>query len=811
MIYFITNEPNHLEHYRNKLYDNIEVLEDNDNTFLQYKLWVNNNQIREENYIGFDDETNGLDAHVNSSILKIIGNTVTQFIIHTPYADSYRYYKYLLDNAIRLLGHNIKFDLKFALTEDKIRFTKVFDTMLTEQRIYMKSGLYFSLAHLATRYLEVYPDAMDKRIRDEFIGVDVKKFKVEYRHLTYGASDVLHLFPIKEKQEKLIERYNLHFLLYGIEFPMIPIIAKAEITGFEFNTTQWLNIYKENCKELFFTECGLDIEVRRLRDLIWKRDNNNYMESTGALEKIMYMKGGKWDNPRKHNPLYDLFNDDGSTNVLDLFGEPMSKQTLTKTKKKVQKAPNNINYGSDTMIMEIFGRLEQPLLTKSNVLAIPQFTKTNKVDKTVYSYQTNEKALQSYLKELPNTVMKDFIKHLLKHRTLSKATSTYGTNFINHLNKITGKLHTTFRQCFTDTGRMSSGGGSLEPDKPNFQNIPSKAKYAVKMRNCFMARKYYSIGTHDLAGAELIIMCSLSQDMKLLEASKGDMHSHVAQNCWRRIYNYRAHKLKAEHDALREKYGQSYRDEALITELNNYIRLSKTYIVDKSCKEVRTAFKPMTFGVIYGMYAAKAGKTLNIAKEEGQIVIDFIKQEFPDVIQMVEEASTFAKQYGYLILNSRTNSRAWFPSIIEAKKQNLDFSDYRTRNSYPILSAKVRKEESEARNIRIQGTQADMIKECTVELQKWIDDNGYTDEITILSWVHDEIICEHPNYLNGKSDEWKEWSKTNNLLLLLDNGKTIKVSNYPELKKLLMIEVCNRYLTNVTMDVDYEVHPYWTK
>lgn len=119
--------------------------------------------------------------------------------------------------------------------------------------------------------------------------------------------------------------------------------------------------------------------------------------------------------------------------------------------------------------MEIFGRLEQPLLTKSNVLAIPQFTKTNRVDKTVYTFQTNEPILQTYLKELPNTIMKPFIELLLQHRTLSKATSTYGANFINYLNSVTGRLHTTFRQCFTDTGRMSSGGGKQEPDKPNFQ------------------------------------------------------------------------------------------------------------------------------------------------------------------------------------------------------------------------------------------------------------------------------------------------------------------------------------------------------
>ena len=74
------------------------------------------------------------------------------------------------------------------------------------------------------------------------------------------------------------------------------------------------------------------------------------------------------------------------------------------------------------------------------------------------------------------------IKKLLIHRSLSKATSTYGVKFTTYVNSITNNIHTRFRQCFTETGRMSSGGGKQEPEKPNFQNIHVKASYAIKMR-----------------------------------------------------------------------------------------------------------------------------------------------------------------------------------------------------------------------------------------------------------------------------------------------------------------------------------------
>ena len=209
-------------------------------------------------------------------------------------------------------------------------------------------------------------------------------------------------------------------------------------------------------------------------------------------------------------------------------------------------------------------------------------------------------------------------------------------------------------------------------------------------------------------------------------------------------------------------------------------------------------------GVIYGMYAAKAGKTLNITKEEGQIVIDFIKSAFPKVIAMVEASSAFAKANGYVILNTRTNSRAWFPNLIRLIRGELD-----ERNDFKLLSGDL----SEARNIKIQGTQADMIKECTVELQIWIDANGYTDEITILSWVHDEVVCEFPDYLNGKCIDWHHWRYIENNILTFtkDSGEIVEVEHYGELKRLLMIEVCNRYLTNVSMDVDYDIEKFWTK
>lgn len=793
MIYFITNCSLHLSYYREKQFDDILVLEDNEDTFTLFKEYIYSNDI---NVLGYDVESTGLDAWKSNTVLSMLGDEEVQFVFHSAHCEFKKYYKACWDFDLTLLGHNIKFDIKFGFTEQNILYTKVWDTMLAEQRIFMKSRLSFSLENLCIRYLDLFPDAMDKSIRMEFVGNSPSKMKIEPRHIRYGAGDVSNLFPIKRKQEIRIAEYKMEFLVYDIEFKLIPIIAKAELTGFVFNIDKWIEIYKDNLKKKFELELELDTELRRLRDLKYGTPDSglNYFP-----EKRNYLVGGKWDNPRKRTLANDIFNDDGTTNVLDLFGKPMTSRTYTGVKKKVKLNPNNVNYESDTQIVEIFARLTEPLPTKQDSFVIPEFNKKGKIDKTHYNFTTQEGALLEYLSDLPNSIMKDFITLLLKHRSYSTACNNFGIKYKEKINPITGKLHTTFRQCFADTGRFQSGGGKLEDDKPNFQNIPSKAKYAIAMRNCFMAREGYSIGTHDLSGAELIIMCSLSQDLKLLEIALRDIHSYVAQGCWRIIYAVRAKKLITNYNKEKSK-DLNYFNQDKVDKINEYIDKSKNYIVNKKTEggKVRTNFKPMTFGTIYGMFAAKAGKTLNIIKEEGQLVINFIKNEFPDVFKMVESASAFARQHGYIILNKRTNSRAWFPNIINVIKGRIAEGE-----NWKLIS----KEMSEARNIRIQGTQADMIKEMSVVLQDWIDDNGYTNEITILSWVHDEIVDEHPKYMNGRSKEWSDWTSIENMLVY--NNKLY--TNFPEIKQQIMRDVANEYLENVTMDADYDVEPYWTK
>jgi hypothetical protein len=291
-------------------------------------------------------------------------------------------------------------------------------------------------------------------------------------------------------------------------------------------------------------------------------------------------------------------------------------------------------------------------------------------------------------------------------------------------------------------------------------------------------------------------MASHAQDFKLIEISNQDMHSLMAQKCWRNIFGYRASQLlKLFNKNITAKTIK------LVAEYNNYANLFKSYEVNKTTnKEKRGEFKPMTFGVIYGMYSKKAGAVLNIPKEEGQIVIDTISREIPLTINMVKLASMEAESRGFVILNNRTNSRAWFPNLIRQLRGQIS-KDTHFLDISNDLSA--------ARNIRIQGTQADFVKEASVVLMNYFWKNRV--DAKILSWVHDELVVRIPVHLDGKSEEYIAYkeSKDQSKLIPPFNGKIL--DNLPDMIKFIMVEVANRYLKNVEIDAEIKTEPYWIK
>jgi DNA polymerase-1 len=333
----------------------------------------------------------------------------------------------------------------------------------------------------------------------------------------------------------------------------------------------------------------------------------------------------------------------------------------------------------------------------------------------------------------PLLTLYDEYMHYTKH------VNSFGKSFLDkYRHPFTGRFHTTYKQGTVETGRLASGDSDGYPSKFNSQQLPPV------IRDCFMTVPGYLIGTCDLSGAELVTMCSLAQDHRLLELSKTtDLHSYFANLGWQAIYNYRKQPW-----------------------------LSSNIISKDQNPKKRRAYKPMLFGTVYGLRGPKAAETLNISEAEGNIAIDTIVKEIPATIKMVKDAVKFALANGFIVHNTRTNSRRFFSEVLTAANTGIEMS----------FMDKVTVEGA-ARNTKIQATQADMLCEAMVFLQRFID--FYKLDAMILMQVHDELVVRF-------KEEYKYW--------------------FPNIIKQCMIRTANKYLTGgVEMEADLKVDLTWCK
>ncbi len=773
MIYFVTNKP---EYYREYLkaslleFQEIHVIEANYGKRLYHNV-IGNVKIQ-----SLDLETTGLDPYVNEVMLTGIGTNANKFLFSYD-VDLSDIYEHIEKNKIVIVGANLKFDIKFIQAKYGILLTRIYDVILAEQRLYMKYYMYNNLGELVKRYLKEY---RDKDTRLEFVGKTPETFVIEYHHLKYLANDLNDPLKIRQLQRPKIKQFKMEFLIYGIEFPLVSILADSENEGIDLDIEKWKALAEANIKARYEVQLKMDEQVRYVRDYI--STNGLYK----GLDPAITLGGNKYNKLRTPSQASQLINDDGTTNVLDLFGEMATIKSITNKKDYKEDVKLNADYNSPTEMVKIFGRLGQPLPIE-NGYAIPTFNSAGRLTLPVNTFKVSTVMFEKYLIDKPDTPMKEFIELYDKFSEYNTRISNYGVNYIKKINPITGKLHTIYRQCHAVTGRFQSGGGKQEPDKFQSQNVPAEASY----RACFIAPENWKLRTSDYSGAELIVMASHAQDFKLISLSKIDMHSYMATICWKAIYRYRAKKIYTQ---LRKVSGDIA--EMLQHEWDRLTNLGKHFIVTKTNPPgFRKGFKGMTFGTIYGMYPKKAGETLNVAKEEGAIVISMIEKELPDTFRMVKAASAIAIKQGFIILNYRTHSRMWFPHLVKQLKGEI---------SKETHFLEISKEESDARNGRIQGTQADFIKEASVVLGTYYRKRKL--KAKLLLWVHDEIVDKvHKDLL-------LEFNP--NLDPQLLPHKFIKGKFYTDIaeaKDNIMVTVANKYLKNVTISADHETADYWVK
>ena len=212
-----------------------------------------------------------------------------------------------------------------------------------------------------------------------------------------------------------------------------------------------------------------------------------------------------------------------------------------------------------------------------------------------YSYPTDEETLSSLSDKHP------IINEILEYRGVKKLLSTYIDPLPSYISPVTGKIHTTFNQALTATGRLSSS-------KPNLQNIPIRTERGKEIRKAFIpSRPEGVIVSADYSQIELRIMAHLSCDQHLISAFRNgeDVHAMTAAKI----------------------FGIDIKD---VT--SDQRRIAKT----------------ANFGIMYGISAFGLSQRLHISRAEAKKIIEDYFMNFPAISSYIEDTLTAARETGYV-------------------------------------------------------------------------------------------------------------------------------------------------------------------
>jgi len=204
-------------------------------------------------------------------------------------------------------------------------------------------------------------------------------------------------------------------------------------------------------------------------------------------------------------------------------------------------------------------------------------------------------------------------KVILQYRGLAKLKSTYTDKLPLMINPKTGRVHTSYHQAVTATGRLSS-------TDPNLQNIPVRNDEGRRIRQAFIAPQDYVIVSADYSQIELRIMAHLSRDKGLLDAFSQGLDIHRA--------------------TAAEVFGMS---------------------LEQVTGEQRRSAKAINFGLIYGMSAFGLSRQLNISRKESQKYMDLYFERYPGVLEYMERTRKQAKEQGYV--ETLDGRRLYLPDI----------------------------------------------------------------------------------------------------------------------------------------------------
>ena len=295
--------------------------------------------------------------------------------------------------------------------------------------------------------------------------------------------------------------------------------------------------------------------------------------------------------------------------ALKKFGEELNSDLIHLKSEIIEAAGEDFNLDSPRQLGTI-------LFEKMQISNKAKKTKTGQ-------YATSEDVLQKHEKDHP------IVGNILNYRQLKKLKSTYVDPLPELCDPVDGRVHTSFMQTVTATGRLSS-------NNPNLQNIPIRTAKGREIRKAFVPRdEKHQLLAVDYSQIELRIIAALSKDKSMIEAFQKGVDIHTATAA----------------------------------------KIFKTP-VSEITRDQRYQAKAVNFGIIYGQSAFGLAQNLNISRKEAKIIIDSYFEEYPTIKKYMENVVASAREKGYV--KTVLDRRRYLPDI---NSSNAIVRGYAERNA----------------------------------------------------------------------------------------------------------------------------------
>ena len=672
------------------------------------------NEINSWEVVQFDTETSGRDAHLCKILCAQFGNRKAdkQIVVDTSTIDLLKF-KEVLETKL-IIGHNLKFDIQFLYNYGIIP-TQVWDTMVVEQLLHLgfdNKFFHYSLKAVGERRLGI---DIDKSTRGEIIwrGLDDSV-------IVYAANDVKYLEDIRDQQ---IEQCKEQRCVKGadVENKFVPVIAYLEWCGIRLDENKWKLKMQDN-------ERQRDDALEKLNQWVvdyYKKHGGSQGKFIEEEYTIMEKIG---DNCVWHDVPFE------ATGKEQVFEEkkldPSTGYPYIRRYIKIQRKWDYVTINTQGDLFSGWDTEPKCCINWASAKQVIPFVQMLGFDTSSKDKKTGESKDSVVEKVLAKQkgIADDFLKLYFAYKEKFKDCSTYGQNYLDAINPITGRIHTTFWQLGAASGRMSCGSRSKNTDLAKAKSItPSRCSYPQLQnlpsdeitRSSFIPNEGNLMTSCDYSALESRLGADIYNEPEMLREfleGSGDMHSLCAKLVF-----------KDELEGVDVKDVKDVRP------------------------DLRKKVKPIEFSQQFGGGAGAVADALGCSKEEAQKFVKAYADGFKGIAAFKRAGSAFVRSHGYIVICKYTGHKLLWEDW-EKWKEIDELPEYIYKRD--LSSAERREHEGAAAkwdrlalNVVTQGSGVIILKIAMYAFFKWLVREGYFNKVLICDLVHDEAVIEYPKEL----------------------------------------------------------------